>query len=208
MIKASFIPNRTDYIQALRDFQIRQRSTWIFLALGAAATVCTLTLMVLQRPFEFNLLYIFPVLFLIFFLLILFFVNPIRVGDQVRKNERLRSETTWEVDSDQIVIRTAYAESKFDWGTIGQVYESDEHFLMIYSANKRMFQILPKRAFASAEQMAGFRALVELTVGSISRVRSLRLPAPSWPVMIVILVILVLMCFIGTVLVGLIQALY
>lgn len=191
-MKYSFTPNREDYIKALRAFQLRQRWTWVFMVIAGVAVVCGLMLVILTQ--EISYFFTFPVILLVFFVIFLFFVNPITVGDQVEKNERLQSETTWEVSEEGVAISTPYAQSKFDWGTLGTVYETGDQFLLAYSANKRMFQILPKRAFESREQVDDFRSLAARKVGPVLKAPTVNLPSPSKRTTYVILIaVLVLM---------------
>lgn len=97
----------------------------------------------------------------------LFVIGPLQAGNRVQKSERLRPEATWHLGGDAIQIITQYAESKIDWGTFQKAIMTKHHYLLVYTVNKQAFQIIPRRAFESAEQEAAFREIVERHLGKI-----------------------------------------
>jgi hypothetical protein len=52
-----------------------------------------------------------------------------------------------------------------DWGTFKKVEETKDYYMLVFSVNKNMLQIFPKRAFTSPEQEAAFRDLLKRHVG-------------------------------------------
>ncbi len=124
-------------------------------------------------------LIIFTFIFAIIIPLSILFLHPATMGDRVARDERLSCETTWELDENRVWIKNKFIETNFDWGSLGQTYETGEHYLISYTVNKNMFQILPKRAFLTAEQQNEFRQLLEQKTRSITRIRSVNLPEPS-----------------------------
>jgi hypothetical protein len=76
----------------------------------------------------------------------------------VRRSARLRAETTWRVDDEGVAVNSTHAEARMDWATFHRVIETAEHYLLVYEINKRMFQIVPKRALTAPGAEEAFRA--------------------------------------------------
>jgi hypothetical protein len=154
-----FTPNKDDYVQAIRAFQLRQKRTLATLVISgilSLAYLCAVTVVGLgHNPFGLLLIIFFMV-----YLAFLFFINPLKIGRQVENNERMTCEITWEVNEKEIRITNKYSETRFDWGTFQKVIETKTHYLLTYS-NVKVFQILPKRAFDSLEQHEAFKELLK-----------------------------------------------
>ena len=126
------------------------------------------------------------------FLLLLFsiFISPVLSGNKVKRDERLSAETEWQVDEKRITTKNKFAETNVDWSYYSQVYETKEHYLLIFSANQNMFQFIPKRAFTSVEQTTAFRKLLEEKYQTIRPLRLFGM-RPSM-LLLAILVVLVI----------------
>jgi hypothetical protein len=98
------------------------------------------------------------------------------MGNKVVKEERLSCETYWEIDEKKVSIKNKFGDKNFDWGTFKEVLETGEHFLITYSVNKNMFQIVPKRSFLSDQQQNQFRKILEEKICPIKTIRSINLP--------------------------------
>lgn len=95
--------------------------------------------------------------FLVIFTLV---INPFMIANKVEKDERLNSPVQYEVSDEQFLFRNQFAETKLDWGSFQKVIETKDLFLVVYTVNKNMFQIIPKRAFTSSEDEQSFRNLL------------------------------------------------
>lgn len=200
MIKISFrfTPTKNDYLKAFWTFYSNSPYTWIaFVFFAFLLPIVALSLFIgyeLQSGFVMW----FPMLIFIstaFFLLFMFVINPLILGNKVEKNERLKSPVEYEVDEEQISIKTPFSESKVDWGTFERMIESEEHILLIYSINKNMFQIIPKRAFLSREDEQSFKDLLILKLPKIKNTPSKFLKTPmSIVILIGIIALFVFFC--------------
>ncbi len=173
----SFTPNRSDYIKTLRAFSLQHTSTRIAILLSILVVAA-----ILLSVFYLHTLSLagFTVLLvMVIYYLAVFFLAPVNVADKVAKDERLSSEMTWEVDENMAVVCTRDADTNCDWSTFSSAYETYEYFLITYSKNKNMFQLVPKRAFKNADQMAAFRALLEQRTHRITRISAVNLPELS-----------------------------
>jgi len=104
-----------------------------------------------------------PIVFFVFVAFAFTFalvVNPILTGNKVEKNERLSSPVNYEINDEQILIKNKFIESKLDWDSFQRAIESKDHFLLVLAVNKNMFEIIPKRAFASSDDEQTFKKLL------------------------------------------------
>ena len=162
-ISFHFTPNKDDYIKAFRAYYFDNPYIWPVIAFLAILLPCAVVSMFMGDTVEgayFKWLPISAFVFIAVWLLLTLVIFPNNVGTNVEKNERLSSPVEYEVNDDQILIKTHFAESKMDWGTFARVIESKEHFLLVQSASKNMFHIIPKRAFSSPEDEKAFRDLL------------------------------------------------
>lgn len=152
-----FTPLKEDYIRSYRSFSLRLNSTRRVLIMLGLFFLSDLFYLFFTH-FQFNFLAIVTiivVLMLIFTILI-----PIRLYNQVRNNERLLAEVTWNVNDLGVVVSTKYVESKLDWGSYSEYIETADYFFIIYSINKNCYQFVPKKAFSSTEQEQEFRNIL------------------------------------------------
>lgn len=159
-----FTPNKDDYVIASRAITMRQWSTWLILGIIVFIWVINLLLGLMSEDTDWISLGIslLPMLlFTIIFGGLIFVVPSFQLGRRIQKNKRLTTETVWIVDDQTIVIKNAHSESKMDWGTFQRVIQLKDYYLLGYSTNKAMAQILPRRAFESSEQETAFRKLLE-----------------------------------------------
>jgi hypothetical protein len=168
MITFSFTPTKDDYIKSFRTFYRANWQTWIRipLILTLIALLSFVATMFGKGSLDDKLtnpggLLAFGLLIGIgIFLYTIFMGNPLKVWKQVEANERLHCHVEYEVNDEQILIRTKFAETKMDWGTFTAFIETPDVFLLIYSTNKNMFQIIPQRAFVSVNDIEAFKQLL------------------------------------------------
>ena len=133
-------------------------------------------------------------LFLVFgftFIGFALFINPLRVANRVKKDERMRSPIQCTMDEEYIAFKNQFVETKLDWGSFSKVIESKELFLLIHSASKNSFQIIPKRAFTSPEDEKVFREILD---AKLPRQQKQRLSIKNPNVIAIIVAVLVFSC--------------
>ncbi len=190
-----FTPTKDDYIKTLRANSFGAGNIWLNLLIFCIV-FAAITVVLLLSHVEFWVVAPVFIAALIFYVFFQYVMNPLRISQQVQSNERFRSEVTWTVDESGVLLANKFGESKSDWGTFYNFKETKEHFLVYYSTNRDMFQIVPKRAFESAGQLEAFRHI--LTV-NLAQARSQGgelawLAQNRWKLMIY--VILVIFCVI------------
>jgi hypothetical protein len=151
-----FALTKDDYRRGVRAFYARSSTTWILFALCLALSLMNWAVFD-AAPLVQAVSFVLPILFYLGFL---FGFMPWWLARQVQHNERMRLETTWRVTDDRVAVSTAFAEGTMDWGTFRRVVDTPNAYLLVYTVNKNMFQIIPKRAFASPDQAAAFEQLL------------------------------------------------
>jgi preprotein translocase subunit SecE len=173
----SFTPNKSDYIKTLRAFSLHHETTKIGLLLSALVIVAILLSIFYLHTL--SLAGFTVLLVMVVYYITVFFLGPANIADKAAKDERLSCEMTWEVDENQALVCTRTTDINCDWSTFAEAYETKEHFLITYTNNKNMFQLIPKRAFKTAEQIAQFRKLLEEKTKPIKKIESVNLPELS-----------------------------
>jgi hypothetical protein len=100
------------------------------------------------------------------------FFNPLTpIGASIRKqvadNPQLTPSTSWQLDEDQLALKTEFSDTKYAWSVFQKAIELEHHYLLVHTVNKRTFTFLPKRVFTTPQQEADFRTLVEKMLGPI-----------------------------------------
>ncbi len=170
----SFTPNRSDYIKTLRAFSLQHTSTKIAILLSVLVIIAILLSVVYVHTL--SLAGFSVLLVMVIYYLSVFFLAPANVADKASKDERLSSEMSWEVDENMAVVCTRDADASCDWSTFSTAYETNEYFLITFAKNKNTFQLVPKRAFKTADQLGAFRALLEQKTKRITKISAVNLP--------------------------------
>ncbi len=162
MISFGFTPGGEDY---RKSFQTYYRENWIpsilfpvyILLVGIFLFIAgSYGTSGLGNTLYFGLFFAFVA---VFYVLFVFVINPRIIAARAAKDERMSSPVQYEVTDEQMVVRTTFSEIKTDWGQFQKVIDGKEVILLLHHGNVRLFQFIPKRAFASPDDE---RAFVEL----------------------------------------------
>ncbi len=154
----SFIPTKEDYVRTFRTVSLRQTVTRLVIVITGLFFLSGLVTLILLWP-RFNPIMVIPLVFFPIYVLSVIF--PFRLVKQVESNERFTTEIKWEIDDTGTILRTKFTESKLDWGTFSEYFESSSYFYLVYSTNKNMSQFIPKKAFNSQDQEKQFRLILD-----------------------------------------------
>ncbi len=186
-----------DYIKPMWAQLLRQWPTVVWLVMSAPASLLLVgysLVAVAQSQDASDWLSSLPTLALVVPLavpwLIYFVFMPLSMIFQVNQQERLRSEITGQADEQGMMIRTRFSEAKMDWGTFAGFFETKTYFVLTYTVNSQMIQIIPKRAFDSTQTEQAFRAMVQEQVknGKIARRSSGR---GAWLIPLIIITLII-----------------
>jgi len=162
MLSFEFTPTKQDYLKAFRSFYLAQwKEQALLLSIPLIMFACTLSAVLQGELGEFRNFFLALFGSVFFFLFYAIVISPFVVANKVAKDERLNSPVLYELNDEHIQIKNKFTETKFDWGSFQRIIESEEYFLIIYTTNKNMFQIVPKRAFSTSDDEKEFRNLVK-----------------------------------------------
>ena len=91
-------------------------------------------------------------------------IRPLQIRVHFSSNPKFREHYRLRFGEDNIHFRTATIDSRLAWSHYTRVLESDRVFLLVYG--KRMYTVIPKRAFPNDAEIGRFRDLVRRRIGS------------------------------------------
>jgi hypothetical protein len=91
-------------------------------------------------------------------------IDPLIVRWQFKSTPKFNERNTIIFDVDGIHFRTPTIDARLKWETYSEMLENEKVFLLIYG--KRMYSVIPKRAFQDGAESDRFRALVEQRLGA------------------------------------------
>jgi hypothetical protein len=156
-ISLRFRYTEEEYIAAIRFYLTGSKGFSIRLVLSsicAVAGIFLVSFLNLDSAFSFLLTFIGVVLLLIWSLL--FFVVP---RQRFRRDPKFRDEYSLQFSDDGIQFKTAQIDALVQWSLYSKVVESERFYILVYGEN--MISVIPRRAFASAQQEAAFDELLK-----------------------------------------------
>ncbi len=110
----------------------------------------------------------FSILFLAFLIVLSLWNQPIQVKKDFEVSPLKDAQFTWRFGEARISVTTSITESQFDWRRIIAAVQCKEGYLLF--VERRMFNWLPRKAFASPEDFETFEKLVKEKVSIIKKV--------------------------------------
>jgi hypothetical protein len=154
-----------EYVDATRMFMMRSGDFVTRLAVCALYAIACIGLLAwLEFSSELLFLFVFAAClpFLIAFLHL--FVLP---RQRFRSDPKFQDEYFLHFSDDGIQFRTAQVDALLQWSLYNKVLEDERFYILVYGKN--MISVIPKRAFADAQQEADFRAMLKRHVPAYSR---------------------------------------
>lgn len=139
---------------------------WFFILLGLLSLIISFVSGGQLDVFVIVYLLVFPVIFLN-----PYFSNPIKtyfINRAWKGLPNLHHPISFEANAEILQIKTINSESSIQWQLYTKAVETKNLF-MLYQG-KRLFYILPKRAFSSNEQVEEFRELVRTKIEKFKQV--------------------------------------
>ncbi len=150
----------SDYLRA-QYLHLRPRPSWERAGIGIVVAGLALLAVVVWRALSGNPPSRFPYLLvgsLVYLALYFFVFVPWRARSLFRRQKVLHVPFRIEADGDGLVISSELGEVRLPWGILRNWKESRRLFL-IYHADG-LFHLIPKRLFASFEEIEAFRGLL------------------------------------------------
>jgi hypothetical protein len=162
-IRLKFILSPDEYADAIRQNLFRLPSLLIVSAMVVIATLTPMVLLAAGRP-TFNVGgSLACALVGATFVVSLYWNGPRSAYRKLNPANR-DQEQAFSFTEEGIDIRHATAEAKLDWKSWIK-FRENARFFLVYPA-QRMFTIIPKRAFASPEEVDAFRELLKRKLGT------------------------------------------
>jgi hypothetical protein len=156
------------YLTGSTGFLIRLVLSSIFVMAG----IFLVSFLHLDSVISFLLTFVGVVLLLIWALL--FFVVP---RQRFRRDPKFRDEYTLQFSDDGIQFKTAQIDALVQWNLYSKVIKNERFYLMVYGQD--MISVIPRRAFASAQQEAAFDELLKRKLPSCSDPKRLSTRKPD-----------------------------
>ena len=113
-------------------------------------------------------LFIFGACFPLLMAFLLFFVIP---RQRFRSDPKFADEYLLQFSDDGIHFKTAQVDSLLQWSLYNKVLENERFYILVYG--KGAISVIPKRAFASANQEAAFNEMLRRNIPAYSSARRL-----------------------------------
>lgn len=158
----SFTPTQRDYVITARAFLLRRPLyLLIVFVLGLLSSLLWL-LFSLSANREDAVVFVLPAIIVPFGLVALFLiVAPIVLASLAANNAALTSELRWDASAAGLQVAGANTNTLLNWKLFSEFIETKNYFLLIFHRRRKLFQMIPKRAFASVADEAQFRALAK-----------------------------------------------
>jgi hypothetical protein len=167
-IRFTFTPTHRDYVTAARAYLSRQQLYLLIVFLLGLVSGLTWLLFSLSANREDAFVFVLPALIMPFGLVVLFLiVTPIVMASQAAKNKTLTSELRWEASTAGLHVAGANTDTLLNWGLFKDVLETKSYFLLVFRDRRKLFQMIPKRAFATPEDQARFRELANMRIENV-----------------------------------------
>lgn len=165
-IRFSFTPAQRDYLITARAFLLRRPLLLLIVfVLGLVSSLLWLLFSLSANSAD-AIAFVLPAVIVPFGLVALFLiVAPIIMASLVANNTALMSELRCEASAAGLHVASANADTTLNWELFGEVIETKNYFLLVFHDRRKLFQMIPKRAFASANDENHFRQLVKREIG-------------------------------------------
>lgn len=172
MIKLNFSPKIDDYLAAYAVHYKRNWATWASLGCTILALVFHLLYILLNAPGSFlsqGLMAFIVLLFCISILVFAFVISPGKIRRLLQEDPAASAEVTVSIDHQGLHTQSPNALNEKEWKDFYQLLETNAVFMLLGREKRASFQVLPKRAFASQEDEAKFKALATEKLGKAGR---------------------------------------
>lgn len=159
-ITITFTLTEDDYMRSNHQFNSRKMNYYVYTSLTfGVVLVVTIFLIAIRSDYFDKLSDWVPVLLvLIGFVAYLFFERNL-IKQQIRRDKELTKPVRLEFSEPGVKVTSALAETLYNWQYFREVYENAEFFYLSLTKKPKTFLFVPKRFFASPEQLEQLRTL-------------------------------------------------
>jgi hypothetical protein len=162
----SFTPAQRDYLITVRAFLLRRPLyLLIVFVLGLLSSLLWLLFSLSANRAD-ALVFALPAVVMPFGLVALFLIlAPIVMASLAANNAALTSELKCEASTAGLRVAGASADTVLNWKLFSEMIETKSYLLLIFQQRRKLFQMIPKRAFASTDDEARFREIARREIG-------------------------------------------
>lgn len=199
MINFSFTPQKKDYRKAYWSFYSNNGVFKVAAFLYLPMPICWLS-----NPENWAQDIWFPILLLLLPVLICGFIVVIHLANLRKLDEYgyFKNIIQGSANDDEILFKNELGETRLNWKNFHKTIETEDAFWLTYEKNKNAFQIVPKRAFASEDEIRAFKDHLrskilnyELRIKAIKKKTQAEIPGRSkvvWAIFAICILILVI----------------
>lgn len=157
-ITLRFKQTEDDYVSAMRLFYTRARKLHIKIDLvGGTAAVVIGAICWVVWGYELEWLFLLCAgAVLLGMISAAWYIIPLIT---FRSEPKFRDEYLVQFSEEGITFKTANIDSKLEWNLYNSVIENNDVYVLMYG--KRVFSVIPKRAFADSNEETAFRELLK-----------------------------------------------
>jgi len=162
-LNIKFKPDYDDYLNVTQAATFNRPTVVLVILMGivSAGTILALGLGWLSVDNERLLLYLFPPMMFIFFLI----YTPINLRRTAKKSAKESVEMEWKVNNTGISQSKGEETAKYPWEMLNHAEETDGYYLLFSRTNRAEYIFIPKAAFADPADEKAFREMVIENLG-------------------------------------------
>lgn len=160
-IPFAFTPTYADYVTTTRAYLLRQPLLLlVVLIVGVVGAVPWVYVLSTGTMAALIPIVLTPLIVVVLFLLL----TPMLIATRAQRNPALFESLTCEAITVGIQVKGRTIDTTLDWRLFNRVIETQNYFLLVFHDSKKLFQMVPKRAFAGDVDVVRFGELVKRVI--------------------------------------------
>lgn len=169
-ISLRFRYTEEEYIAAMRLYLMRSRDLIVpFVASFLYTLLCIFLFKWLDFGSELMPIFLIAAFLPFIIAFLLYFVVP---RQRFRGDPKFADEYLLQFSEDGIHFKTAQIDSILQWSLYNKVLENERFYILVYGKN--MISVIPRRAFASADQETAFAQMLRRNIPAYANARHLK----------------------------------
>jgi hypothetical protein len=160
-IQITFSLTPLDYERAIRFNSLRQRTTWINAIIVFGVMIGILYFVYGPESFSFYSILMLLIAVPLAVLIATVGLFPYVTRFQMTRDPASAMRQEWSFSETELQQITEHSQGRISWQMFKCYRESRDAFYLIRRSNPRLFHILPKRAFASPQDIERLRELLK-----------------------------------------------
>jgi len=178
---------RDDFLDALQHINKINWMTWATMGIFVVimGTVLVLSLGGAKNQTSFNLMWsVALILAAVYLLFNGLYLNPRRLSAKLADDPSLKQNGTITIDERGLIDSRSTSGKPLPWSIFKDLFETDNCYLLMSTANRGAYQVLPKHSFIDPAQAEEFRAFA---VTMLPKASLRRIPLRVFPLVMLLL---------------------